>query len=96
MFTASGIHLRRLCLFIAQYSSHFSLSGHWRIINYLDKGSIFNKGQGKKLSVRFKGFLNLSWTMNFVMDWANAKSTVKIQYKFRGPRQICLRFPVLS
>ena len=47
-------------------------------------------------SVRFKGFFNLSQTMNFVMDWANAKSMAKIQYKFHGPRQICLRFPVLS
>ena len=72
---------------------------HWRIINYLDEGSIFNKDQGKKLSVRFKGFLNLSWTMNFVTDWANAKSMAKIWYKFHGSRQIkkpfCLGFPVL-
>ena len=26
---------------------------------------------------------------------ANAKSMAKIQYKFHGPRQICLGFPVL-
>ena len=36
---------------------------------------------------------NLSQTMNCVLDWANAKSMAKIQYKFHGPRQIYLRFP---
>ena len=30
----------------------------------------------------------MSWTMNFVTDWANAKSMAKFWYKFHGPRQI--------
>ena len=86
MFIASGIHLRRLCLFIA-YSSHFSLSGHWRIINYLDEGSIFNKGQGKKLSVRFKRFINLSQTMKFVPDFCHRLSIGPVRDKIHCPRQ---------
>ena len=49
----------------------------FRIINYLDKGSIFNKGQGKKLSVRIKGFFNLSWTMKFVPDFCHTLSIGK-------------------
>ena len=69
-------------------NSEYLAFRHWRIINYLDEGSIFNKGQGKKLSVRFKGFLNLSQTMNFVTDWANTKSMAKIWYKFHGLRHI--------
>ena len=39
-------------------------------------------------SVRFKEFKNLSQTMDFVVDWANAKSMAKIRYKFHGLRQI--------
>ena len=49
----------------------------------MDEGRILNKGQGKKLSVRFKGFLNLSQTINFVTDWANAKSMVKVHDKIQ-------------
>ena len=60
-----------------------------RIINYLHEGSIFNKGQGKKLSVRFKGFFNLSQTMKFVPGFCHRLSIV------HGLRQICLGFPVL-
>ena len=44
---------------------------------------------------QWKSETNLSLTMNFVTDLANAKSMAKIQYKFHGPRQICLRFPLL-
>ena len=40
------------------------------------------------MSVRLKGDLNLSWTMNCVLDWANAKSLAKIWYKIYGPKQI--------
>ena len=69
-------------------NSEYLAFRYWSIINYLDEGSIFNKGQGKKLSVRFKGFLNLSQIMNYVTDWANAKSMAKIRYKFHGLRQI--------
>ena len=87
MLTASGIHLRRLCLFIA-YSSHFSLSGHWRIINYLEKGNIFNKGQGKKLSVRLKGFLNLSRTMKFVLYFCHRLSIGSVHDKVHGLRKL--------
>ena len=43
----------------------------------------------------WKSETNLSWTMNFVTDLANAKSLAKIWYKFHGVRQICLRFPLL-
>ena len=47
----------------------------------MDEGSIFNKGQGKKLSVRlsvrFKGFLNLSQTMKFVPDFCHRLSIDK-------------------
>ena len=39
----------------------------------------------------WKSKTNLSQTMNFVTDWANAKSMAKIQYTFHGLRQICLR-----
>ena len=42
-------------------NSEYLVFRHWRIINYLEERSIFNKGQGKKLSVRFKGF-------KFVLD----------------------------
>ena len=35
-----------------------------------------------------KGYLNLSQTMNFVTDWANAKPMAKIWYKIHGPKQI--------
>ena len=38
---------------------------------------VFNKGQGKKLSVRFKGFLNLSQTMKFVPDFHHRLSIGK-------------------
>ena len=71
--------------------------GIFRIINYLLEGSIFNKDQGEKLSVRlsarFKGFLNLSRTMKFVLDFCHRLSIGKIRYKFHGLRQICLGFP---
>ena len=64
----------------------------FRIINYLDEGSIFNKGQGKKLSVRLsvgvKGFYNLSRTMKFLLNFHHRLSIGKIWYKFHGPRQI--------
>ena len=40
------------------------------------------------MSIRLKGYLNLSWTINFVSDWANAKSMVKIWYKVHGLRKI--------
>ena len=36
----------------------------------------------------WKSETNLSQTMNFVTDWANAKSMPKIRYKFHGLRQI--------
>ena len=49
----------------------------FKLINYLDKSSIFNKGQGKKLSVRFKGFSNLSRTMKFVSDFCHRLSIGK-------------------
>ena len=61
---------------------------HWRIINYLDEGSIFNRGQGKKLSVRFKGFYNLSRTMKFVLDFCHRLSIGPVHDKIHGPRQI--------
>ena len=60
----------------------------WRIINYLDEGSIFNKGQGKKLSVRFKGFFNLSRTMKFVPDFFHRLSIGPVCDKIHGLRQI--------
>ena len=41
----------------------------------------------------WKSKTNLSQTMNCVLDWANAKSMAKIQYKFHGLRQICPRLP---
>ena len=40
------------------------------------------------MSIRLKEYLNLSQTMNFVFDWAIAKSMVKIWYKIHGLRQI--------
>ena len=40
------------------------------------------------MSIRLKGYLNLSWTMDFFSDWPNAKSIAKIWYKIHGPRQI--------
>ena len=61
---------------------------HWSIINYLDKGNLFNKGQGKNLSVRFKGFLHLSWTMKFVLDFCHRLSIGPVRDKIYGLRQI--------
>ena len=61
---------------------------HWRIINYLDEGSIFNKGEGKKLSVRFKGFLNLSPTMKFVPGFCHRLRIGPVRDKIHGLRQI--------
>ena len=55
------------------------------------KSSIFNKGQDRKLAVRFKGFLNLSWKMKFVLDFCHslalAQSVTKfmVQDKFKNP-----------
>ena len=69
-------------------NSKYLAFGHWRIINYLHKGSIFDKGQGKKLSVRFKGFFNLSWTMKFVLDFCHRLSIGPVHDKIHGLRQI--------
>ena len=76
-------------------NSEYLAFRHWRIINYPDKGSIFNKGQGKKLLVRFKGFLNLSRTMKFIPDFCHRLSIVPVRDTIYGLRQICLIFPVL-
>ena len=69
-------------------NSEYLAFRHWRIINYLDEGSIFNKGQGKKLSVRFKGFLNLSQTMKFLPDFCHRLSIGPVRDKIHGPGQI--------
>ena len=69
-------------------NSEYLAFGHWSIINYLDKGGIFNKGQGKKLSVRFKGFFNLSRTMKFVLDFCHRLSIGPVHDKIHGLRQI--------
>ena len=69
-------------------NSEYLAFRHWRIVNYPDKGSIFNKGQGTKLSVRFKGILNLSQTMNFVLDFCYRLSIGLVCDKIHGLRQI--------
>ena len=69
-------------------NSEYLAFRHWRIRNYLDQGSIFNKGKGKKLSVRFKGFFNLSWTMKFVPDFCHRLGIGPVNDKIHGPRQI--------
>ena len=69
-----------------QYFNYFLLEDKINI--YLDKGSIFNKGQGKKLSVRFKGFLNLCQTMKFVPDFCHTLSISPVHDKIHGLRQI--------
>ena len=78
MFTASAsewqpLHSTGLCLLRnLQYLKYF----WWMIFIYLDKGSIFNKGQGKKLSDmgppyfrQFKPFLILSQTGPMLSLW---------------------------
>ena len=71
-----------------EYNSEYLAFRHWRIINNLDEGSIFNKGQGKKLSVRLKGFFNLSQTMKFVQDFCHRLSIGPVCDNIHGPRQI--------
>ena len=80
-----GGHFDRF-VYNLRYLNYFLLEDKLKI--YLDKGSIFNKGQGKKLSVRFKGFFNLSQTMKFVPDFCHRLSIGPVRDKTHGPRQI--------